>query len=629
MTTTYKNLYTLVNDQISRKIAYSQSKRFRNQLDRDTSIAPIISNGFSDMGAAELVNTVQDLLIESLPPYINTGLEVVQTDPVSSYVTISSGKGAVGGNLYTLDDDVTIKIPFNSSDRVFFISLYKDQISIEKNADSVKLTLAKIIVPEPGKTNVIYTNKDHRECIWDAYIVGYREYKIYGDPYGRLEEDSLEFLRNNIGRILADNLIGNIKLSEDLTITNVQGTLSMDSKSILLKDSSGNTSAKFDRNGTFFYDSSNREIARFSRSDAKIGNIQINVNSIQSVNFISGLRGFQILDNGNIEFNNGTFRGTLYADEGEIGGFTIASNKLYGGTIQTDVNVEAGVNGVVMDSDGLRVYDDILGLVVNLPSDGSAPIFSSGTINEVIFEISTNSVLRTSETVGDGTANSYGILINNTGIYGCAANQTLGGANLKALINGNVYLSGEVIATSGQIGGFTIESDRLTGGLIEGTTIRSAVIETSDTLPKIRIDENGIYYQVTTNVGKYGPSGSGLYGFKYGDGTLYGAGVTAYLFRENYPILSILQEQDVADIRLYNRISDPSSGTHTNGDIICVSDRLKICTSGGSPGTFGTIPVTNDDIDYEQNQAIQFVLENRTSDPGDAVVGQIWFRTDI
>jgi len=35
------------------------------------------------------------------------------------------------------------------------------------------------------------------------------------------------------------------------------------------------------------------------------------------------------------------------------------------------------------------------------------------------------------------------------------------------------------------------------------------------------------------------------------------------------------------------------------------------------------------DVDMQQKETKQFVLENRTSDPSDAVTGQIWFRSDL
>jgi hypothetical protein len=51
----------------------------------------------------------------------------------------------------------------------------------------------------------------------------------------------------------------------------------------------------------------------------------------------------------------------------------------------------------------------------------------------------------------------------------------------------------------------------------------------------------------------------------------------------------------------------------------------------GGAGDFladGSVPMTGD-LDFAQNQALQFVLENRTSDPGAPVAGQMWLRTDL
>ena len=93
-----------------------------------------------------------------------------------------------------------------------------------------------------------------------------------------------------------------------------------------------------------------------------------------------------------------------------------------------------------MDTAGLRGYDSVLGNTFNLPTDGSAPTFASGIINSTIFNINTNAVLQTSATVGDGSASSAGVLINNTGIYATEANQTLANANVKILADGTATI---------------------------------------------------------------------------------------------------------------------------------------------------------------------------------------------
>ncbi len=59
-----------------------------------------------------------------------------------------------------------------------------------------------------------------------------------------------------------------------------------------------------------------------------------------------------------------------------------------------------------------------------------------------------------------------------------------------------------------------------------------------------------------------------------------------------------------------------------------------IAVSGS--GTVMTIVATLDEIpapvasvEFDQQQALQFVIENRTSDPGSPVAGQLWLRTDL
>jgi hypothetical protein len=162
-------------------------------------------------------------------------------------------------------------------------------------------------------------------------------------------------------------------------------------------------------------------------------------NSFDSAPFSVSPAGFLKATNTEI---TGTFHATnIDAQAGTIGGFTITPTTLYGGIIKTGATVGLGSNGVIMDSDGLRGYDSILGNVFNLPSDGSAPSFSSGIIRSTIFEVGTNAIIRTSDTVGDGGDNSAGILINDTGLYGLGPNQTPANANVRILVDGSAFFN--------------------------------------------------------------------------------------------------------------------------------------------------------------------------------------------
>jgi hypothetical protein len=172
------------------------------------------------------------------------------------------------------------------------------------------------------------------------------------------------------------------------------------------------------------------------------GNISILDGYLESKGFVQGTTGWRLSADGTLYATNASLSGYISATSGIIGGFTITPTSLYGGIIKTGLSVGLGSTGVIMDTAGLRGYDSVLGLTFELPTDGGAPTFSSGIINSTVFEINTNAVMRTSATVGDGTAASDGILINNTGFYACEENQTLANANVRILTDGSGYFSG-------------------------------------------------------------------------------------------------------------------------------------------------------------------------------------------
>ena len=311
------------------------------------------------------------------------------------------------------------------------------------------------------------------------------------------------------------------------------------------------------------------------------GNFNIVQGFLRSSNFQSGLNGWKFDAVGNLEANSGTFRGSLYADSGLIGGWVIDDDGLYyDGTgtpnIRTAETVGSGANGVMIDSDGIRVYDSVLGVVVNLPSDGSAPSFSSGTINSVIFEIDTQSVLRTSETVGDGSADSAGVLINNSGFYACEANQSIFDANVRIDRFGNAYFKGTIESSA-------INSTDISGGIITGSSINGAVftgglIRTASAGRRIEIDSTGIALKAGSAAGTYNS-------FLYNEGA-YGSGVIAYINNDLYKVpFYIKDEQAVADFHFYNRAATPT-GAAEIGDVCVVAGKLMICITAGTPGVW-------------------------------------------
>jgi hypothetical protein len=309
MAIVYKDLYSLITAEMKKRIKYSTASSYNSQLSRTNVSSVSLGTGNSSVAASDLINSIMSLLEQVIPPQIVEGLEVTATDPISDKVLVTAGKGSAGGKLYELENDITLTIPLPSTDEVFYLILYNGGILISPTVLTNQLKIAKVVVPKPGITTFVQDQKDDS---WNAYIVNFKEYKLYGYQ-DIFEEDTVELLRNNISPILADNLIGNIRLSEDLKITNTQGTVELDSSSLKLLSTAGTTLAKFNRSGTFFYDDTGKEIAKFSTDEARIGNILITKSSIQSGNFVSGPlgSGFQISDSGNAEFQNIITRGII------------------------------------------------------------------------------------------------------------------------------------------------------------------------------------------------------------------------------------------------------------------------------------------------------------------------------
>jgi len=184
----------------------------------------------------------------------------------------------------------------------------------------------------------------------------------------------------------------------------------------------------------------------FTASDAVIsGSISaatIDIGGADATSFHVDINGN--LWSGAAAFVDGLFSvsnaGLIKAESGTIGGTTITDTKLYGGIISTAENVDVANNGVIMDSAGLRGYDTVLGEVFNLYTDGSAPTFSSGIINKTIFNVDVDGIIQTSATVGDGSGDSAGLIMNASGLFGCETNQLAANANVKLLVDGTFSL---------------------------------------------------------------------------------------------------------------------------------------------------------------------------------------------
>lgn len=85
-------------------------------------------------------------------------------------------------------------------------------------------------------------------------------------------------------------------------------------------------------------------------SEAEIGDFVIGEHSISSANYVAGVSGFIIDDDGTAEFNDVTVRGEVDADTGTIGGFSITAHQI------ASTNYNPGVAGLALNDDGTAEF---------------------------------------------------------------------------------------------------------------------------------------------------------------------------------------------------------------------------------------------------------------------------------
>lgn len=98
---------------------------------------------------------------------------------------------------------------------------------------------------------------------------------------------------------------------------------------------------------------------------------------------------------------------------------------------------------------------------------------------------------------------------------------------------------------------------------------------------------------------------------------------------DNQPLRGgeLIYRSDTGEVRVYDSVSltwSSFGGTSDHGSLSGLSDDDHTIYIKAD----GTRAFTGD-IDFDNNQSLNFRVENRTSDPASPAVGQVWLRTDL
>ena len=275
---------------------------------------------------------------ETIRSRILLGLEVVATVPPTTSVIVGPGVGVAGGKKWTLPVKTEVVIPFDTTTQIFYINLWENQVQVERSRHPQKVAVAKVVVPSPGLSGVIQNDKPGFES-FDAWIVSGRDLTFENDF--AIDDETIGNLRNIIDVVLAENLIGNIRLADDLTITNVSGQLLLDVFGLKLKDENKNKLLDLNKDGMFIFNSKGKQRARFTGDEAILGeNITIDETGIVLENGAS----LTVRGNGIIKVDGGGGASTLISKDQILIGQTL------GATTTLIVDAHVGDAFLIVDS---------------------------------------------------------------------------------------------------------------------------------------------------------------------------------------------------------------------------------------------------------------------------------------
>jgi len=215
--------------------------------------------------------------------------------------------------------------------------------------------------------------------------------------------------------------------------------------------------------------------------------------------------------------------------------------------VELRTSIDPGQSRVLIDSAGLRGYDQQLGLTFRIPTDGSAPLFASGQIQSATIIDTTiiSNEFHSSSELPWVEVSDEGVGYRETEEVGQYSTFKYGSATSVSWDSGESYTTGDLVKHNDTQYIATDDSEDIEPGVDDGWED---------------------YWDVIT----------------FG---VYGVGVTAFYGNFSRPILSVEAEREFADIRLYNRSSDPSGAAQV-GDLMVKGGILYICTTAGTPGSF-------------------------------------------
>ena len=320
-----QELFELVRNEIS--------KQTSTKGERSGQISYALTSGEStDMSEAlqNIFSSVANVVGRS----IISGLDISATEPPSLIIDITAGRATTGAGLIeeiTADTTINCGIITSGIGGIWYITLYQSIFYVVQNKPDTHAIIGKIIAHKKS----LSIADDRPEDGYDAYLVSAKDF--FFDGTKTIDDDGMREIARRLPEIAASVLFGTLKASEQLTITNTRGTVELGSKSMKFKNVDGDV------------------IAEYGSEKAWLGNMELLTDRFQSRNFRRGVRGFRILDTGDVEFGNAVIRGALHSSVftkdmvSAMGGhFVIASATVLDEAIPADAaydtfNIKEGV----------------------------------------------------------------------------------------------------------------------------------------------------------------------------------------------------------------------------------------------------------------------------------------------